>query len=381
MAQAFDDTLRALRADRSRGIGATIALLIGTAWIVWLIGARVPLYRTSERAHLEVLPSPTRVATVSAGRLVAVHLQLGARVAAGDVLVELDLQAETLALEQARGQLAALDPELASLDREIEAEATAVTAGQSSGRSSVREQIARQRAADADLAHAEAELARATALVADGASPRADLDRAKVEVDVKRAEREARGHASDEVTAGGRERDAGRRLRVAELERQRAQVGGTMAAAKAEVARLALEIERRVVRAPVAGVLGSVSTLQPGAVVGAGDAIATIVPDGALQIVAEYGPSAIGRLGPGQRGRIRLDGFPWTRWGTVPLHVTSVGNEVRDGRIRVELAIEPGTHQMSLVHGMTGSVDIEVEHASPATLVLRSIVDRPTDVR
>src|SRR5438093_1241310 len=96
MPPTFEQTLRALRADRSRGalIAGAITIVLGLAWIAWMTAARVPVYRTSVRSRLEVLPAPTRVATVVAGRLVAVHLQVGARVRAGDVLVELDAQTE-----------------------------------------------------------------------------------------------------------------------------------------------------------------------------------------------------------------------------------------------------------------------------------------------
>jgi membrane fusion protein (multidrug efflux system) len=122
-------------------------------------------------------------------------------------------------------------------------------------------------------------------------------------------------------------------------------------------------------------VLGSVATLQAGSFVAAGAPIATIVPDGVLQVVAEFGPSSIGRLAAGQIGKLKLDGFPWTRWGTVAAHVTRVASEVRDGTIRVELTLDPGA-TLPLAHGMTGAIDIEVERVSPATLVLRSLVQR-----
>jgi multidrug resistance efflux pump len=151
-----------------------------------------------------------------------------------------------------------------------------------------------------------------------------------------------------------------------------------VAAARADIARLELEVERHIVRSPVDGALGSVAVLQPGAVVAAGLQIATVVPDGELQVIAAYGPSAIGRLAPGQPARLKLDGFPWTRWGTVAARVTRVASEVRDGAVRVELAIEPGA-TIPLAHGMTGTVEVEVERVSPATLVLRSLVDRPAD--
>jgi multidrug resistance efflux pump len=377
MAGTFDQTMRALRADRSRGawlIGGVTALM-ALGWVAWMSLAAVPVFESSGHARLEVLPAPSQLGALVAGRVVRVELQVGKRVAAGDVLVELDTATLKVDLARAQGQLKALEPELASLDREIAAEQTAVTAGDAAGRAAVREQIAKQREADEALAHAEAELARLTKLADGGAVPTMEVDRAKAELKQKKTAREALGHAADSLVASEQARDAGRRARTAELDRQRAGVAGTVAAARSDIARLELEIERHTVRAPVAGVLGSVATLQNGSIVAAGTAIATVVPDGVLQAVAEFGPSSIGRLAPGQLAKLKLDGFPWTRWGTVAARVTRVANEVREGSIRVEFQIEPGA-DIPLAHGMTGAVDVEVERVSPATLVLRSLVQR-----
>jgi multidrug resistance efflux pump len=54
-----------------------------------------------------------------AGRAVQVNLSVGSAVRAGDVLLELEADAERLALDEARARLAALDPEVASGRREI----------------------------------------------------------------------------------------------------------------------------------------------------------------------------------------------------------------------------------------------------------------------
>jgi len=53
--------------------------------------------------------------------------------------------------------------------------------------------------------------------------------------------------------------------------------------------------------------------------------------------------------------------------------VQSVGSEVRNGKIRVELAIDPNTHTtIPIQHGLPGSVEVQVEQISPATLALRA---------
>lgn len=382
MIESYGHTIGALRADRSRAGWVAIATIVAFAggWGAWMVCARVPVFQTSAHARLEVVPAPSQVGAPIDGRVASSCLQVGKRVEAGDVLIELDSAPQQLDLARARAQLASLDPQLQSLDREIAAEGNVLTAGDSAARASLREHVSRLRAADNDLAFAQAELERMTSLAAKGAVPTMDVDRARAELAQKRSAREALGHAGDAQSASEGERAAGRRARAAELELQRAGVAATISTARADIARLELELDRHMIRAPIAGVLGSVAMLQPGAIVAAGAPIATIVPDGHLQLIAEYGPSAIGRLGAGQPARLKLDGFPWTRWGTVSAHVTSVGTEVRDGAIRVELALDRGA-TIPLVHGMTGSVDVEVEHVTPATLVLRSLVSRTGEDR
>jgi len=92
-------------------------------------------------------------------------------------------------------------------------------------------------------------------------------------------------------------------------------------------------------------------------------------------VVAEFAPpEALGRVRPEQRGRLRLDGFPWAQYGTVSATVARVATETQNGKIRVELDVEEAPDfPVSLQHGLTGTLEIEVERVSPAHLVLRSI--------
>ena len=80
---------------------------------------------------------------------------------------------------------------------------------------------------------------------------------------------------------------------------------------------------------------------------------------------------------PGQPARLRLDGFPWAQYGSLAATVTSVATEARDGVIRVELQLPPETPTaIPLQHGLPGTVEVEVERISPATLVLRAVGTR-----
>jgi membrane fusion protein (multidrug efflux system) len=109
-------------------------------------------------------------------------------------------------------------------------------------------------------------------------------------------------------------------------------------------------------------------------VVHEGDKLAAVVPAGKLRVVANFDPpAALGRIRPGQHARLRLQGFPWAQYGSVAATITNVASEIRDGSIRVELALDAHSDsRLPLQHGLPGSVEVEIETLSPANLVLRT---------
>ena len=162
--------------------------------------------------------------------------------------------------------------------------------------------------------------------------------------------------------------------RLQRLTREVTQINGQIATTRAPIERLEYELERRYGRAPMAGRLGEVAKLQVGTVVREGDRLGAVVPPGMLKIVADFLPSAaLGRIQPGQPAQLRLEGFPWTQYGAVSATVASVANEVRDGQVRVELAVRSdAVPSIPLQHGLPGTVEVEVDHVSPAALILRT---------
>jgi len=161
---------------------------------------------------------------------------------------------------------------------------------------------------------------------------------------------------------------------VAQLSREIAQLEGQRATETASIQVLTDQIEARTIRAPISGRLGESTPLQPGSVVGQGNPLCTIIPPGSLKVVSVFPPaSAIGRVRAGQPARVRFDGFPWTEYGSLPITVSGVASEVREGLVRVELTVPPEQHSaIPLQHGLTGQVEVEVERASPAMLFLRA---------
>jgi membrane fusion protein (multidrug efflux system) len=129
-----------------------------------------------------------------------------------------------------------------------------------------------------------------------------------------------------------------------------------------------------VIRAPVAGRIAELGGLQVGVAVRAGVPLGAVLPHGDLRVVAQFAPpAALGRIQPGMPARLRLDGFPWGQYGAVPVLVSRVADEVRDGAVRVELEVQGARpSRIPLQHGLPGAVEVEIEQARPIDLLLRA---------
>src|SRR5712691_3474997 len=122
MSGDFSSTMRSLNADRFRRSIAgllVVAVLLG-AWTAWLFLSRVARYETTDSARLEVDRAIHLIQAPYTGRVVKTSLVLGAQVSAGDLLIELDSNAERLQLEEERSRLRVLAPQIEAL-REQEA--------------------------------------------------------------------------------------------------------------------------------------------------------------------------------------------------------------------------------------------------------------------
>lgn len=371
---AFLSTQRALRRDgygRFLAAIAVAALLLG-AWTWWFLKARVARYEVTTQARIEVDRATHAIQSVIAGRITRSNLTLGNTVKAGDVLVELDAIPEQLQIAEERVRATNVDPQIRALRDEQASLAQGSQREEEATRSSIEENRAKLKESEAGLRYAEAEVARLQNLDKEGLIARRDLDLGRTEVERRRAavegfrltlerlEREQRTRSADRVTR--QERLTGE---VRQLEAQRR-------SASVAVDRLQYNVEQRVVRAPVSGRLAEVAALRPGAYINQGQTLGVIVPEGKLRVVAEFAPpAAMGRVRAGQRAQIRLDGFPWSQYGSIPARVFAVAGEIRNGTVRVEMDVD-GPSPVTLQHGMPGSAEVLVEEVSPVTMALRA---------
>lgn len=374
-----------LREDRNTTLLAIWAgaVLLFSAWIIWATQVKVSLYEITRDARIELDGATYPIAAPVLGQVVRADLRVGQLVHRGEVLIELDATSQTLQLHQLEVQLQGLEGQLAPLHLQIQAERGAREREQVT--SELSEQEARDRLeqaqipaqiADRDLARIQKLYGQQIVSVRDLEKAGGDAGRLKVELAELKV---AASRIPQEQATRNRDREA----RIARLQGEVATVEAQRESLRAEAARLSYEIQRRKILAATDGKIGEVSALRVGTMVVDGEHLGSIVPQGSLLVVAQYqAHAAFGRIHVGQRAALRLDGFPWAEFGSVSAVVERVAQEVRDGKVRVELVIVRGsTFRGTLEHGMPGTLEVGVEHVTPWRLLLRTAgewLTRPT---
>jgi membrane fusion protein (multidrug efflux system) len=376
MPLTFSRTRGRLDLERRRGralVIITACLLLG-AWTAWLFASRVAVYAVSDSARLEVDRQPYPVEAPVPGRVVANNLTMGRTVKAGEVLVDLDVRAQALDVSEERARIGGIAPQIARLQAEITEQINSRTAARAAASVARQEARARYEEAKAAADFAASTETRTKALADKGLTGQAELVRAQSEAKQRRAAAEALGLTAERIAAEQQHADIEQAVKIERLEREVAQLRAQVATGTATVQRLQHEGTLRQIVAPVDGTLAEVATLPVGRVLQPGQAVATIIPAGALRIVAGFMPAeAFGRVRAGQAARLRLDGFPPTQYGSIAATVSNVAREPRDGQVRVELALDGTEFGVPMQHGLPGSVEVEIERVSPAALVLRAV--------
>jgi membrane fusion protein (multidrug efflux system) len=385
MAVTFSHSLRSLKADgfRRSVIGLVLAVVVLGSWVGWSLFARVTLYEVSDTARLEISQEVHPIQAPTAGRVVTTRLILGAAVDAGEILVELDTEAERYRVQEERTSLVALSAQPDVVRKEVSAAEQAGREDQRAAQAALEEIRVRAQGAKEAVWFAEEEVRRFVLLHTRGFIAELDVLHARDEaqkrrttadtlhLEVKRLEKDLQTKKNDRTAL------------LERLNREISRIKGQMTTAQETIARLAYDEEKRRIRAPIAGRLGEVAPLRVGAFVPAGERLGAVVPQGELRAVAHFLPSlALGRIQLGQLAQMRLYGFPWTQYGTLAATVASVASEIRDGQVRVVITIHPDpASSISLQQGLPGTIEIAVDRVSPATLLLRLAgkrLDKPT---
>lgn len=356
---------------RLRRWTAALALVLLAGWGAWFVLARVGVYEVSRTGRLEVERASHAVDAPVAGRILESRLVLGQEVEEGAILVRLDAETFTLQRGTEEARLGALAPQIAALRRELAEDARVMKGVNRIGEVSVDEARARQRAQDALARLTETESRQVAALRSSEHVAAIESERSRTDAERRGAEAQA---AAIEVGRLSVQRDVTRgerRARLARLENELAELEGQRTQSEARLRELEREIALRTIRAPISGRVGDLKPLRPGAFVEAGERLGIVVPSGRVRAIAHFDQAALGRVRAGQPARLRMQGFPWTKWGVVRGTVTRVGTEAQDGLVRVEITIVPqAASRIPLEHGLPGMAEVVVERLSPLALVL-----------
>lgn len=382
---AFERSFRQLSRDHGAGIKTTLVVgfAVFFAWFGWATLARVSVYASSSSARLELDAATFPIESPFVGRVVKSTLRMGQAVQRGDVLIELDGVSQQLQMREAQIREGGYAPQILQLRAQVVAEREARKQEQRAAAVAAQEAESRTRQSEIAEVSAKREASRVRLLYADRLVSERALEVAETaERSFDAALTTARSAARrihEEQTTRDRERD----VRVQRLGGDIAALQAQQQNVRAETDRLNAEVERRLIRAAASGQIAEARTLREGAVLAEGERLGTIVPNDRRLFLAAQFPAdvAFGRIRSGQPAVLRLDGFPWAEYGTVPALVSRVAQETRDGGVRVEFELQPAPLlRAPLAHGMPGRVEVVVERLSPLGLLSRTAGQWLTEV-
>ncbi len=329
---------------RRRGllvVAGVLVVVVGQGVVRSALGPTVPVHLAQKRLLVQRVvvtgrvraPARIQAGSVVAARVVAVPVDQGARVKAGELLVQLDDAAARAAVAQAEAAVA-----------------------QAEGRTQqVRELVSRLAAerldqAQSRRAQAEDKLRRTETLFATEAATVEQRDDAQRAFDIARSEEQSA--AAQLVSASPR---------GAEYRQAQAALAEAQAALAGAQARLA---DMRIV-AP-AGCVVIERDVEPGDVVQPGRPLLVLARDGDTELVVEPDEKNLAYLAVGQKALASADAFPSQRFEAV---VTRIAPAVDAARGTIEVRLGVAAPPPYLRPDMTVSVDIEVARRAGALVL------------
>ncbi|HZU62607.1 MAG TPA: HlyD family secretion protein, partial [Novosphingobium sp.] len=265
--------------------GASALVLIGGACLAdrLLIGDSTT--QATDDAYVEA--DFTTVAPKVAGRIDKVLVEDNEHVKPGQPLAHIEDADFRAALDMARGDVLAMQGEVANLEASIARQGAVVA-----------EAAANVQADEASLTFARQNRARYSHLAEGGASP----------LELRQG---AEARAAE--TEANRLRDSaavdGARRQIAVLQAQLEKARGGLLRAEGAARQAELNLSYCTILAPVEGLVGA-RGLRVGAYVHAGGALMAVVPNQNAYVVANFQETQLTRMKPGQQATIRIDTFP-----------------------------------------------------------------------
>jgi hemolysin D len=125
---------------------------------------------------------------------------------------------------------------------------------------------------------------------------------------------------------------AGQSEKLAEVERKRDRL-------EQELIKAQSKTDRTQLKAPIAGTVQQLAVSTVGQVVTSGQALLTLVPaDGPIEVEVMIANKDIGFVHPGQPAAVKVEAFPFTRYGTIDGEVAKVSRDAVNERDATDLS-------------------------------------------
>jgi hemolysin D len=395
--QAQIDTLPAVW---SRGL---LYLLIGLIGVVlpWAMFSEVDETGTA-RGRLEPKGQTFRLDAPVEGKVVAIAVKEGSIVKAGQTLVELESEVMKTDLQQTQAKLEGQQNRLTQLEQLKSQLAIATRTQQLESQAQLSEQLAQAdqvearinssrsaySLAKARLAKELNEVKRYRQLAKDGvvsevqaveAERLADDSQRQAEqalADLQQAQSELKKQQSTRlrVERTGELSILDSRKQSKELQTQVADMRSEIAQTQKLIASLQLQLQQRIVRAPVSGTIFQLPIQRAGVVVKAGQTVAQIAPESTSLILRAKMPSSeSGFLRLGMPVKLKFDAYPFQDYGVVPGNLRRISpdsnktetpqGEIETFELEVELEqtyIPTPTKRIALTPGQTAAAEVVV---------------------
>jgi membrane fusion protein, multidrug efflux system len=261
---------------------AVVVLAGLVAGAVWWLNARQ--YESTDDAFID-----TRTVQVSAevaGAITDVSVTDNQFVNAGTALVRIDRRNYQAALDQAKAQLEVVRANVANLGAQIDAQQAKID--------QAHKQVAEAQAA---LTYSEQQNQRAQALVKNGSGTVQQSQQAASDLMQKQA-----------VFAGAQANAVAAEKQLTVLRTQQKSAAAEVDAAKAALAKAGTDLDRTVIKAPVAGRIAKL-TAAKGGYAQPGEALMVVVPR-AVWVTANFKETQLVDMRPGQPVDIVIDAYP-----------------------------------------------------------------------
>nr|AVH79621.1 hypothetical protein [Nostoc sp. PCC 9201] len=279
-------------------------------------------------------------------RVKTVHIREGDNVKAGESLIELDSESLQLELKQAQAkletfqnslfQLKPVEQQLQVLINTQRLQNQAQTSEQQSQIDQTKERLSSLKSQSvilkSRLERANKDLQRHQELLQEGVIPKRTLEEIeskyeeqKISIEemysqIQQAESELsqRRSAYERVKQTGQLAIIQSEQQLQQFRSQIAEVQGNIKQTKSQIQSIENQLRRRIIKAPINGIVYNLPISKSEAVISAGDLLAEIAPNGnSFVLRAEMGTQESGSLQKGMEVNLKFDAYPYQDYGVV----------------------------------------------------------------